>query len=469
MKKMFLVLSLLASHFAQAAVLDFEALYRLEWMQIDRPTLGTPASSKSYGLHSLSLYPKLIASDGIEIRSKLDFFSSQEDDYKQSQLGTMWGQGFSSPAASNAKSNALSRGKDPVPAVVSQLYLQAQQEYGTFYAGRMPLNFGLGITFNDGKGPFDHWSTVFDLIGYKFYIGNVQVFPAISRQSNQDFSVGNSVQDQMILFQYDNKDSGSLLGILYDERKAAASSTANDLPTGADTFGGAGATGGGALSVKTTSFILGRSWDEFRFRIETAIQSGDLGVQNANGEAIRINGYGIASEFEFGKPDDKNLWKLRLGAASGDDPNTKDFEGFAFHRNYDIALMMFNHRLGQKDFFRTNYLKNTARTAGNSLDDEAISNAFYISPKLTTKWKDNMDVVQTLTYAQLLANSTGSNNLQKDLGYEYDFELVYRPRKNVQWSNEVGFLLPGQAYQDGDSRLTAGFAFGFTSRAAFSF
>ncbi len=31
-----------------------------------------------------------------------------------------------------------------------------------------------------------------------------------------------------------------------------------------------------------------------------------------------------------------------------------DFGGYAFNRNYDVAMLLFNHRIGQRDFLGTN-------------------------------------------------------------------------------------------------------------------
>ena len=154
--------------------------------------------------------------------------------------------------------------------------------------------------------------------------------------------------------------------------------------------------------------------------------------------------------------------------ATGDDSASTDFGGYAFNRNYDVAMLMFNHRLGQRDFFNTNTFKNTTYGVGDSADDEAISNAMYIAPSATYAWNDRLDLRNTVVYGQLM-NVQNTVDSSKDLGLEWDIELVYKPSERVQWVNQVGLLFPGAAFKDGSSGLENAFTYGFASKAAISF
>ncbi|MFN8945743.1 MAG: hypothetical protein ACK5WZ_14090, partial [Pseudobdellovibrionaceae bacterium] len=165
---------------AQATSIDWAGGYRFEWTEVDRPSLTTPGQRKAYGLHHLYLSPRIIASDGVNIYSKFHILGSQDSAYQYSQAGDIWGGGL--PRTPNPKdttdvdssrNNVFAKNQRQTPIQVSQLYLTVDQENGVFFAGRMPLEFGLGMTYNLGNGPFDHWLNSRDMVGFKFLVDNI--------------------------------------------------------------------------------------------------------------------------------------------------------------------------------------------------------------------------------------------------------------------------------------------------------
>jgi hypothetical protein len=78
----------------------------------------------------------------------------------------------------------------------------------------------------------------------------------------------------------------------------------------------------------------------------------------------------------------------------------------------------------------------------------------------------------TVVYAQLMNTLQNSVDAKKDLGLEWDIELVYKPIERVQWVNQLGLLFPGEAWKNGSGtggNLGNDFTFGFVSKAAISF
>jgi hypothetical protein len=459
------LLTLVLSPTAHGISVDWKGTYRFEWTQAERPSLGTPFGMKSYGLNYLSLSPKIIATDGVTIVSKLDVLANQDSAYQNAQFGQLWGQGWPTAPVVASQSNVMAQNQRSTQLLVSQLYLNLNQEYGALVLGRAPLEFGLGITHNAGNGAFDHWADTEDMVGYKFIVDNFFFMPIFGRVYDQDASQGNTVQDMILHLQYESKESGSLIGIMQHSRKASLG--ANDVPLGA--------TKTGEYGVQTVSFILGRQWEKFGFKLEAGFNSGNVGAQTGLGEDIKTNGYGIAAELHFPRQESKMDWNLRLGMATGDDPNSgSTYDGFQFDRNYDVAMLLFNHRLGQQDFLGTNLIKDTVgHNVLNSLDDEAISNTVYISPRVSYTWNDRLDLNNTLTYAQLMTNPiAGNTGFSKDLGLEWDIELVYKPTDRIQWVNELGLLFPGAAFKNGTGtggNLENASTYGFTTKAAISF
>ena len=472
-----------ASH-SYAVAMDFTGIYRFEWMELDRPSLSDPYQRKAYGLNYLGLNGKIIASDGINIHTRFDILSNSDPAYQNTQFGQQWGSGNTNASTYPANSTATSKSPESQFLKVSQLYLNVSQEYASIIVGRAPFHFGLGINYNAGLDPFDHYSTVMDMVAVKFLIDNVKYMPMIAQVYDPSISQGGLLQSQSFLVEYESPDNGNLIGVMLERKKG--SSGVNDIPvnTGVAPFNnpnGISADSGtdrSDIALQRTSFVLGKEWEPFGFKLEAGFVTGDLGIQKAS-QGLHWNAYGIATEMYFPRPQSKWDWRLHMGFATGDNPDTADYESFHFDRNYDVAFLLFNHRLGSGsyDLLRTGLIRDQYNPSGGvrksiaeSLDDEAISNTLYVSPRVKYIWNDKLDLVNTITFANLVANPLSGVNVNKSLGFEWDVKLVYRPREKVQWVNEIGFLFPGSAFKV-DSITDSGknFTYGFSSKAVISF
>lgn len=465
-----LLLLVFKANSAFAMNLDWSGGYRFEWTQVDRPSLGVPSERKAYGLNYLYLSPKIVAADGFNIVSRFDILGSDETAYRNSQVGQIWGAGSTTTAATDGSQRNVNRKTQSSSSVqVSQLYLHGVQEYGSLLVGRAPLQFGLGISYNSGAGLFDHWYNNRDLVAYKFIIGNFYFMPMIGRVYDADYWQGNSIQDEIIEFGYEAPDSGSLLGVILEKRKGSLG--VNDVDATRYLQAPLSGSVNGDYSSQRTNFVLGKRWSTFGFKIEGSFLQGDTGIQTTTGEFVKENSYGIASEWYYTPAESKWDLTLRAGMATGDDPGTADYEGFQYDRNYDVAFLLFNHRLGRKDFLTTNLIKDQSAGRGlhNSVDDEAIGNAMYFSPKVKYLWSDKLDLNNSLTYAQLMTNPTNAREFKKDLGWEWDIELVYKAREKVQWVNQLGILIPGDAFENGVDKYSTDTIYGFASKIAISF
>lgn len=466
------------SHSAQAISVDWSGVYRFEYTDIDNVKLGSPGARKTYFLNHLSLSPKIIAADGFNVVSKFEILPNQE--YPDSYLGQPFGAGAWRGSRSNPQPNSstessvsssMQRGYD---LQVSQLYLNINQEFGALLVGRAPLEFGLGMTHNSGSGAFDHWYDVRDMIAYKFFLfeGKLSITPIMGKVYDYSVAAGREATDQIWKIEYDNPDTKSAMGIFYQQRKAVKE--ANDSP--AEALAGTGATVTGSYDVQTTNIYLYRGWDNFDFKLEAAFLSGSTGVSRADGEGVKMNGFGIANEMNY-TASAKSLWSFRLGLATGDNPETANYEGFHFDRNYDVAMLLFNHPMGQADIFRTRLQRNTQLCSTppctlyateESVDEETISNVFYISPKYVHTLSEKWDWTHALTWAQLQTAPFVGVDGSKDVGFEYDMGFVYKPNDKVRWVNELGLFSPGAAWK-GDGNYSQDFTYGFASKAAISF
>ncbi|MFN9067541.1 MAG: alginate export family protein, partial [Bdellovibrionales bacterium] len=302
-------------------------------------------------------------------------------------------------------------------------------------------------------------------------MGNMTIMPMISRSYDRGPGTGDLNKDQLIEFIYDNKDIGAKIGLLWERKNASQSTVAENVNSAWATAlnNGSAATATGKMNLDRTSFLFGRNWETVSFELEAIVEKGDTGYSKTVGEPIELNASGFAAELEYKPKNSKLAHGLWFGMASGDNPSSTKFEGFQFDRNYDVAMLMFNHRLGQQDFLRTNIIKNGTLSSGETYDDEAISNATYLSYRMNYDWKDRWKLSGNLTYAQIMDKINSGSDMKKDLGLELDIRLIYQPRTGVQWVNEVGLFSPGSAFKNGTADLENQAAFGFASKAAISF
>lgn len=467
------LMSLLATS-TWAASVDWTGTYRFEYIDINKPSLDdNNPESKSYGVHFFSLKPRVLVSDGIQIHTRLDFLSNKSPDYANSQIGQTWGGSDFGKAynGSSGVNNTTRSYQVNTNVKIREMFLKVEEEHGAFLLGRAPYEFGLGMTHNAGTGSFDHWFDTRDMLAYKFFMGNMTVMPMISRSYDRGPGTGDFNQDQIVEFIYDNKDIGAKIGLLWERKKAAQSVVEGAVNSAWATAlnNGVVPVASGKMDLDRTSFLFGRKWETVSFEIEAIVEKGDTGYSKTVGDPIELNSSGVAAELEYTPKDSKFSHALWMGMASGDNPGTTKFEGFQFDRNYDVAMLMFNHRLGQADFLRTDLIKNGALAVGETYDDEAISNATYLSYRLNYDWKERWKWSGNITYAQLMDKINSTSDMQKDLGLELDVRLTYRPREGVEWVNEIGLFSPGSAVKNGTANLEDQSAFGFASKAAISF
>jgi len=472
---------------SSAMSVDWAGVYRFEYTEVDSTSLGSPHLRKSYLLNHLHLSPKIIAADGVNVVARFDVLPNSY--YPDSQVGQQFGSGSSRSStgysSSNTDSSVAGNNQKSTNLSVTQLYLNINQEYGAIVVGRAPVQFGLGMTHSAGNGAFDHWYDTRDMLGYKFLIGNLSIMPIIGKVYDASVSQGKDVTDVIWNVEYNNPETESIFGLFHQTR--SSSYISNDAPI--NRLRGSSIVGG--YNVQDVNVYLARGFESVKFRIEAGFRSGGTGVATTSGDEVRMNGYGVALETDFVSAS-KTQWSLKTGIASGDNPNTSNFEGYMFDRNYDIAFLLFNHPMGASgyDVFQTRIQRNTDPTCtgatattpcavkenDEAVDEETVSNLMYFSPRFKHAVNDKWDWTGSLTWAQLqnptvVAPASGSTytDAGRDVGYELDTGFVYKPTERLQWLNELGLFLPGSAFKGGSNSYSNGFTYGFQSKAAISF
>ncbi len=455
---------------SQSQAMDFKwsGTYRIEGYQFFNPELDKGVN-KSYGLHHLILRPEITAGDGFMIRARLDLLNSS--DYPNSQLGQFFGHGpgVATPGFAG-ESNTLGTAQASDTVAVNELYLTYIQEHGALIVGRAPVHFGLGMTHNAGLGPFDHWLNNRDLLGYRVVMGNFYLLPMLAKVNEGDITQGEDVNELLFHAQYEDLETELEMGFFFQRRRGSA--LASDAPVGVnpgEVLGGTGATANDSFEIENFNFYVQRQIDLHKLGLEVGMQRGRSGVRTAGGEPVEFAGYGMAAEYEIQPQGSPWTWNLKAGYATGDSPATDEkFEGYLFHRNYNVAMMLFNQPLGQSDILRTDLQAEGPASRGARVDTETLSNVIYASPGFRYDWRDSWAVEGALTFGWLDTNPIVGQDVGKDLGFELDLALNYSPRQGVLWVNQVGMLFPGSAFEAGGQQ-DASFAWGMVSKAAISF
>lgn len=466
---------------SMAVNVDWSGVYRFEWMELDKTSLDDPKLRKSYILNGLQLSPKIHAADGVDVTAKFNVLTNPA--YPDDQTGQPFGAGpskASGTTSSTGDDSAVGSEKNKSYSLqVSQLYATINQPYGTILLGRAPLHFGLGITHNAGIGPFDHWQDTYDLVSYKFIIGNFSFMPIIAKSYDYSVAQGRDVSNLIWHLDYNNPDTESQISLFHQTKTSSIES--NDTPytgsTPANSNGIPGSGIQGGSSIQQVGIFLSRGFEPVKIKFEAEFQSGNTGIVR-NGEDVKANGYGMVLDLDFVNPTSKFNWDLKLGLVSGDNPDSTNYEGFALDRNFDLSMMMFNHPLGKFDIFRSAYQRSPNRmtcssapcgtySTDESLDEESVSNVLFFAPKLNYKFADKWDWQNRFVWAQL---QTVVGDGAKDVGFEWDTAFIYKHTENIQWVNEVGFLFPGAAWSGTSSQNYGhGFTYGLNSKFAISF
>ncbi len=462
---------------AQAGDIEWSGLYRVEGVQLHHPALdsGTGVGrNKDYGIHTLILRPKIVAADGLYITSQLNVFNSN-DPTLGNQFGQYFGSGLGDGTPTSVNdSNATSESQESSDIKVTQFYLTHVQEYGSLIVGRAPLQFGLGVTHNAGRGLFDHYSDTRDLVGYKISMGNFYFLPMYAKISEGNISGHDDVSEVNFQLQYENPETDSSMGLFYQNR--TSSKEGNDAPQTAYDSGALGVSDD--FGAKNFNVFFKKETPIYNVGFEIAQQDGKTGIKNSDGKEIEMSGFALAVEYEYHAPESKNAFGLKTGYVTGDDPDTlNDYEGFIFDRNYDLAMLMFNHGLGQADFLHTKLIGRTdtpaaphGATVAGKPDVEAISNVTYLSIYMQRKWHDKWSMVTTATTGWLndTTMGAGGGTAAADLGYELDLSFVFKATDKITWINQLGYLIPGSAWE-GDDQFDAKNMYGLTTKAAVSF
>lgn len=450
MKKFTLILSLIFFSQISLASVDvyWKGNYSLEGNYLNSVDLGNEVDGdKAYLNHRIFIQPELIFFEGLSFHGGLDVLNGTGSLPPSHRLGQILGgdlEAGSGSYVSDVPAPFLDRQLQKSRWInLSEAYLKYSHTHGELRVGRIPLEFGYGAFFNAGHALFDHWYSNRDGIAYKFTIGSLMFEPYFGFLTDP-MSEGGETTEYGLKFNFHVEDTGLDLGALLLFRH---------IPKGQNTNDALGANFG-AASTESYGLYYNKKLKNMRYGFEALFQGGDVGL-NAAGEEVSLKGYGLAAEFEWNLKD-FDLF-LKAGAASGEDSNPNSISSVAFHKNYDLGLILFNHPLGASSYDplntnargRRGSLSETEYGAAKVVDTESISNAYYIAPSFSYNFDRAWSLQTTLVTAWLEESNFSYANVSSYLGSEIDLTLTYKPTENITHRTTVGFFMPGAAFDWG--------------------
>lgn len=462
---------------AQAVQLDWTGQYRFEYVDIESTSLASPGQRKNYMLHSFVMSPEVIVSDGINVRTR--FSLTPNNQYPGSPVGDWLGNNQNNSASNSGHSSVTSGSntqKTNSSFEVQELYLNYNVEHAQVLAGRWPIHFGLGTTYNSGAEAFAHWRDTYDGVAFKLGSGNWTISPIFTRVYDRNVAQGGQVSDQIWLLEYQNIETQSEFGVFHRTRTSNA--TENES---AKIYAGLGNTSTvtGGWNTQHVNLFIARGWTKFNLKLEAGFESGATGVSRTSGPQVgevNLAGNSLVTEMNF-LTGGKSNYSLKLGQVSGDNPNTPNYEGYSLDRNYDLGFLMMNHPLGQFDVFTSRAQRNLTNAAGSVnpneqvLDEETVSNVLFVRPEISYQWSDKLVWKNSLLLAQLDKDPRGdSAGTSKNLGIEYNSTFDYAVTERFSWQTRVGLLAPGAAWKGSSTdNFDNKMSYGWETKAAISF
>jgi hypothetical protein len=435
--------ALLASAFvpapARAGELVWDGFYRARGEAFDSLSLsdrdGNPNAegASSFIDHRFTLRPTWNISEHAALHAQLDLFAY-----------TVWGDTpdtFADPVSGATIAMAEADG-----VTTSGAGIQAIRAWGEVFSpigrvavGRMPMQWGAGILWNDGNQPWNEHGDTADRIQLTTRAGPVFVMGAYD-------------------VQYE--------GFLGDESPNDADPQSDDMQSVSLAVGYRSETAGIGL-LNNYRYQPSLSWQAYTGDLWGFAQ---LGPVRAELEAVGIFGAGDldtgandVSESAFGvmlKGDyssEKLGFGVEAGLATGDaDPTDTKIHTFTFDRDHDVALMLFEEPMPTLATTVQNET-NGGRTTAAARSVDAISNALYIRPSVRYKLLPELEA-EAAWITATRAKSAATSTTGQGYGNEIDLSLRYDPYPHVWVKGTFGAFLPGKWYSDyEDTELGANF------------
>lgn len=421
---------LLFSAPVSASELVWQGFYRARGQVFDSLSLSTTnayseGTSNSFD-HRLLLRPSWMISEHAAIHAEIDVFKL-----------ALWGETpatYDDPVTGETLAIAQADGitTDGTGIQAVRGWGEAYTKIGRFSAGRMPMQWGAGILWNDGNNPESEYGDTADRFQFTTKVGPVFVMAAYDVQYEGFLGAADDMQAASVAVGYRTETVG--VGLLNNYRFRPEAPDNYQAYTG-DLWGFA-------------------EMGPFRAEVEAV---GVIGGGNFDTGAndVEVLAFGAMAKFDYRA--EKLSFGGEFGVATGDDDTSdSSLKTFSFDRDHNVGLLMFEEVMPTLETAVQND-SNDGRTYDAARSGNSISNAIYFRPAVRYKFLPNLEVEGAWLVAGR-ADSNGTDEATEGYGNEFDVSLRYDPHPHVWFKATAGVLLPGPLYADyEDDELGGGF------------
>ena len=421
---------LLLSAPVDATELVWQGFYRGRGQIFDSLSLSTTnayaeGTSNSFD-HRLLLRPSWMISEHAAIHAQVDVFKL-----------AVWGETadtYTDPVTGEAIAIAQADGitTDGSGLQAVRGWGEAYTKVGRFAVGRMPMQWGAGMLWNDGNEAENEFGDTADRAQFTTKIGPVFVMAAYDVQYEGFLGVADDMQAASVAVGYRTETLG--VGLLNNYRFRPEAPDNYQAYTG-DLWGFA-------------------EMGPFRAEVEAVGVYGG-GNFDTGANDVEVLAFGAMAKFDY--KSEKLAFGGEFGVATGDDDTSdSSLKTFAFDRDHNVGLLLFEEVMPTLETSVQNDT-NSGRTTDAARSGEAISNAIYFRPALRYKILPNLEAEGAWLVAGR-ADSNGTDEATEGYGNEFDISVRYDPHPHVWFKTTVGILLPGPLYSDyEDDELGGGF------------
>ncbi|MFT6816515.1 MAG: hypothetical protein ACJATT_000314 [Myxococcota bacterium] len=291
----------------------------------------------------------------------------------------------------------------------------------TLRFGRMPLNWGSGIWWNDGLGRNAEYGDTADRIQWEGLFGDIYASAAIDVNSEALFNAT------------DDTTAFNALGAYRSETITAGAAVQLRHTVHAD--------GAEPFTVATIDLSFDAEIGKIEIHGEGVARFGggdlsidDTAVNIAAGGAILEGGVG----FDFAKVG------LVAGVATGDSTIDNTRTTFTFDRDYNVGLLMFEQPL-PTFAIRTESGEIVGRSFDQVASGNAVSNALFLKPRIQRNINDQFEVEASLLWARVLAAPSAG---RESYGFEFNAGANYIGTEHVDIGLSGAIFLPGSYYSE---------------------
>ena len=317
---------------------------------------------------------------------------------------------------------------------VTRAWGEVTGSIGTLAIGRMPVDWGSGMIWNNGNDPLDEYGDTADRIQLTSPVGPVYVMGAF--ETNFEDFVGESDDISTISASVAYKTETTGIGLYNTFRYWNESAESKYGAYTGDLWGRAEM---GPITAETElAAVLGK---------------GDLGEAND----IRISAFG--GYLSVGLDNDKLIAGLAGGFGTGDSETDDDvLKTFTFDRDFNRALILFEENLPTLEPGVMNE-ENGGRDYSYVRTSTALSNVLFLQPTVGYHLFPELKATATM-FASQAAKLDANEEAGKGYGLEFDAALRYDPFPHAWFQARAGYWMPGRYFSEyGDDSQTDPYGF----------